>query len=339
VAAIASTPTVSVLLPVFNAAGTLEPCLRSIRRQTLADFECLVVDDGSTDRSAEIAAGLVRDDPRFRLIARPHQGLVATLDAGIDLCAGRVVARMDADDLMHRERLAAQLAALDDDASLAAVGCGVRLWPRRALTGRRRDYERWLNALSSAALVARDAFVECPVAHPSLMIRRDVLRAFRYRDQGWAEDYDLVLRLLAAGLGVGSTPRRLLLWRDRPDRLSRVDPRYGLDRFTACKAHFLASGFLARSEGYVLWGYGSTGRTLRRALAAHGKRPTHIVEIKRGRIGQRIHGGPVVAPEALRDLRDTPLVVSVAFDGPRREIREWLRAHGFDEGRDFVCAA
>jgi hypothetical protein len=246
---------------------------------------------------------------------------------------------MDADDVMRRDRLALQVAALAAAPGLAAVGAHVRLFPRARLGPGRRAYERWLNGIASPAAVRREALVECPIAHPTLAIRTGVLRAFGYRDAGWAEDYDLVLRLLADGREIGVVPRRLLLWRDRPERLSRTSPVYGIPRFTACKAAFLAAGFLARDEGYVLWGYGHTGRALARALRAHGKRPTHVIELHPRRLGNVIAGAPVVPPAALRDLPRRPIVVSVARAGPRAAVRAALAALGLEELRDFVCAA
>lgn len=330
---------VSVLLPAFNAAATLPACLASLRRQTLASWECVLIDDGSTDGTLAVAERAAALDPRILVRTAPHRGLLPALRDGLAACRGDVIARMDADDLMHRDRLQAQVEALRTDASVAAVGCRVRIFPRATLTQRRRDYEAWLNAIDGPDTVAREALVECPVAHPTLAVRRHVLEAFGYPDSAWPEDYDLVLRLLAAGHRIGTVPRRLLAWRDSPTRLSRVDPRYGLDRFTACRAHYLASGFLARADRYVLWGYGGTGRALRRALAQYGRLPSHIVEIKRTRLGQRIHGAPVVTPEALATLRGVPIVVSVAFAGPRNEIRHALQEMGFLESRDFVCAA
>jgi hypothetical protein len=200
-----------------------------------------------------------------------------------------------------------------------------------------REYEGWLNSLRTDRDVARDAFVECPIAHPALMVRREWIAA-GYRDCGWPEDYDLVLRLLASGARIGMVPRRLLAWRDGPLRLSRSHYRYALKRFTACKASFLVEGHLAGPD-YILWGYGGTGRALRRALAEQGRHPSHIVEVKATRIGQRIHGAPVIPIDALPALRGRPIVVSVARAEPRREIRGALARMGFIEGTDFVCAA
>ena len=331
-------PQVSVLLPAWNAAATLGACLRSIARQTFTSWECIIVDDGSTDATADIADAAASDDARFRALRTPHQGLVAALNAGLAECHAPLIARMDADDLMHRERLAAQVAMLVREPQLSAVGCHVRIFPRRAMSPRLLEYEAWLNGLRTADDVRRDAFVECPVAHPTLMMRRDVA-GLRYQDRGWPEDYDLILRALAAGMPVGVVPRRLHAWRDRPESISRTDARYTQDRFVACKAHYLAAGFLASRDDYILWGYGGTGRVLRRELAGRGKHPSHIVEVKAGRLGQRILGAPVIPPEQLAALRGTPVVVSVARAGPRAEIRAEMAAMGFAEGYDYICAA
>jgi glycosyltransferase involved in cell wall biosynthesis len=330
---------VSVLLPFRNAAATLATALRSVVRQRCQDFECLLIDDGSSDDSGAIAAEQVARDRRLRLVSGPGVGLVAALNLGLESCRGHFIARMDADDLMHRERLSAQLAWFLGHPELVAVGSRVRLFPRVGMTEGLLAYERWLNGITAAEDVAREAFVECPVAHPTLMIRRREMLAERYCDRGWPEDYDLVLRLLAAGHRLGVVPRRLHAWRDSPGRLSRTCPRYGLGRFTACKAAFLSTGFLSGTARYGLWGFGDTGRQLRKALLAHGKAPAWIVELHKGRIGNRIHGAPVIAPSGLGGVERLPIVVSVAGIEARGLIREEMRKQGFEEGVDYVCAA
>jgi cellulose synthase/poly-beta-1,6-N-acetylglucosamine synthase-like glycosyltransferase len=328
-----------VLLPVFNGEATLAACLRSIARQTEPDWECVLVDDGSSDGSLACARRFAATDRRFRVVGSRRAGLVETLNAGLARCRGRFVARMDADDLMHRARLREQVAALEAHPDLAAVGCHVRLFPRGALAQGMRAYERWLRSIDSPRRVREEAFVECPLAHPTLMVRREVLQALRYRQCGWPEDYDLVLRLLEGGEHLSVVPRRLLCWRHGPDRLSHTSPVYSIASFTACKACFLARGFLSARESYVLWGYGATGKALRAALCEHGKRPSAIVELHPGRIGTEIHGAPVIHPEELESRPLQPLVVSVAGAAARGEIRSALTALGYRELRDFVCAA
>jgi glycosyltransferase involved in cell wall biosynthesis len=332
-------PRVSILLPVRDADSTLATSLESVARQREVSFECLVLDDGSQDGSLRIAEKKAARDPRFRVLRLARSGIVSALNAGVGEARGSLLARIDADDWMRSNRLAVQAALLTEHAAWAAVGCRVRIFPRRQLGAGMRRYEAWLNGLTSPQKVRADAFVECPVAHPGLMIRREVARAFPYRDLPWPEDYDLILRLLLAGHEIGSTETRLLGWRHSPSRLSLSDPRYSQDAFTACKAEFLAQGFLRECERYTLWGHGETGRKLAKALAAHGKRAERIVEVHPRRIGRKIGGAPVVAPSALRGPDGSRLIASVSGEPARAEIRHHLDALGYLEGLDYVCAA
>jgi glycosyltransferase involved in cell wall biosynthesis len=332
-------PRISVLLPVWNAAATLPACLASLRRQTATDWECVLVDDGSTDASLALAGAWAAREPRLRVLARPHGGLVDALNAGLAECRGGLIARMDADDLMHPERLEAQAKTLGASPALAAVGCHPRLFSRQKIGPGLRAYARWLRSIDSPRRVREEAFVECPVAHPTLMLRSRWLRELGYRERGWPEDYDLVLRLLERGGQIGVVARRLLSWRHTPGRLSRSHARYTQARFTACKADFLARGFLAGGADYGLWGYGGTGRLLARALREHGKRPRLIVELHPRRIGKTIQGAPVIPPSELRRGLGVPLVVSVAGATARGQIRAELAKLGLRETRDFVCAA
>jgi glycosyltransferase involved in cell wall biosynthesis len=332
------TPRVSILMPVYDAADTLHACLQSIRGQSMRDFECVIVDDGSKDASLQIAQTAARADARFKVLAKPHRGLVDALNSGIDACSAPLIARMDADDLMHDERLRLQLAALEDR-GLSAVGCHVRIFSAEDLGHGRLAYQRWLNSMFTADDVAREIFIECPIAHPTLVIRGEALRQLRYRDEGWPEDYDLLHRMVAEGHRLGVVGSALLSWRDGPSRLSRTDDRYGIDAFTRCRAHHLAHTFLREHAEYVLWGYGGTGKALRRALSEHDKKPRAIVDLHPGRLGQTIFGAPVIAHEALETIRGIPILASVAGLEARTRIREALHAMRFTEGRDYVCCA
>ena len=334
-----SSPLISILLPVWNAERTLSACLKSLQRQHEQSWECILVDDGSQDTSLAQARQVAAQDTRIVVIATAHHGLVAALNTGLSHCRGQFIARMDADDLMHRQRLDRQRQALESDSGIAAVGCHVRIFPRQHLRDGRRAYEQWLNRIQTPRQVCEEAFVECPIAHPTLMIRRSILQTEGYRDCGWPEDYDLILRLLAAQYTLGVVPQRLLSWRDQPTRLSRTHAAYSLDRFTACKAAFLAQTFLADTDAYILWGYGETGKALRRALVPYGKQPIYIVELHPGRLGKRIHGAPVIPPADLIDVTRHPVVVSVAGMKARGEIRDEMVKMGFRECVDFICAA
>ncbi len=330
---------ISILLPAYDCAETLAECLESVSCQRETSWECIVVDDGSSDCTPDIAREFAARDGRFRLVSTPHAGIVRALGAGLEFCSAPFIARMDADDRMHPERLSLQREALARNPDWDAVGCHVRIFPRDHLTPGRLAYEAWLNSVEQPEQLAAEALIECPIAHPTLFARREAMQDFGYRDRGWPEDYDLVLRWLAAGKKIGVVPQALLDWRDTPDRLSRSSDCYASDRFARCKAEHLAQGFLSGQRHYILWGYGDTGRVLRRELASHERHPSHIVELHPGRLGQRIHGALVIPPDALPHLEQQPIVTSVAGAGPRGQIRAALREMGFSEGVDFVVAA
>jgi len=332
-------PRVTILLPARDAAATLPACLRSIARQSHADFCCLVIDDGSRDATAATAQEFAARDRRFALLAGEGRGITAALLRGLDRVDSPFLARMDADDVMHRDRLRLQLAALERSAELALVGCHARPFPGPAIGAGMRAYATWLRSIRCADDVARDAFIECPLLHPTWCARTSALRRHGYRQGDWPEDYELLLRMLQSGERLGVVPRILHGWRRAPDSASATDPRYSIAAFGRLRAAYLASGILAPVDRYVLWGYGSTGKSLRRELERHGKSPVAIVELHPGRLGQTIHGAPVVPPRATDELAEWPLIASVAGIGARRQLRAFLHRRGRREGRDFVCAA
>ena len=151
--------------------------------------------------------------------------------------------------------------------------------------------------------VAANIFVECPLAHPTFMFRARVLaEAGGYRDRAWPEDYDLLLRLWRRGHRFVAAPRVLLDWRDDPGRLSRTHPAYSLAAFRACRVHHLRRSVLRGRSGVVVWGAGPTGKSLAREFARQGVRVQAFVEVDPRKIGQQIHGAPVLGVEAVREV-------------------------------------
>ncbi len=335
-----SSPKVSVLLPVFNAAEYLLVCLKSLERQTLKNFEIVAIDDGSTDGSTEILRQWGRLHGRLRLFKRRHQGLVPSLNAGLESCRGDLVARMDADDVAHPRRLELQAQLLHSCQEVDIVSCLVQHFPARQVAQGFRLYDDWLNSLVDHDEMFRERFAESPIAHPSVMFRKTAVDDIGgYRDSGWPEDYDLWLRLFEIGTVFAKVPRLLQFWRESPERLSRTDPRYSSDAFLRCKAHFFARGPGATGKTVILWGAGPNGKRLYRYLSEEGVVIRAIIDIDPAKIGRQVRGTPVVAPETLPDLLDerTIVVAAVASRGARQLIRCRLIEAGLIEGQDFWC--
>jgi hypothetical protein len=341
-------PRVAVLLPVRDAARTLGGAARSILRGSFRDLTLVVVDDGSSDATPAVLERLAARDRRVRVVRGPadgrSEGIALALQRGLRHCDAPLVARMDADDVAWPGRLSAQVAALDADPTLAAVGARVRLFPGGAVRDGMRRYVAWLNGLTSPALVARDLFVEAPLVHPAAVIRREALETVGgWRDGPFPEDYDLWLRLAAAGGALTNLPATLLDWRESGGRLTRTDPRYDLARHMALKCAALAAGPLAGAVAggreVALWGAGETGRAFADALAREGLRVAAFLEVDRKKVGRTIRGAPVHAYEDVERVRGLPLLVAVGAPGARDLIRAELGKRGFEELRDFRCVA
>jgi glycosyltransferase involved in cell wall biosynthesis len=205
-------PLVTVLMPVYNAEAYVAEAIESILVQTHKDFTFLILDDGSTDGTLEIVRSY--DDPRIRLIAGDaNLGITRRLNQGLELCAGELVARMDADDLSHPWRLASQVAYLSANPSCAMVATGARLIDAEGkYLG---PYDPW-GADPYFALN-----FDCYICHPSVMMRKScVMDAGGYL-MDYAEDFDLWWRLSRAHpIHVMKEP--LLSYRLHADNLSHV---------------------------------------------------------------------------------------------------------------------
>lgn len=327
-------------MPVHNARSSLERALDSIARQQGIAWECVVVDDGSSDGSGDILDAYGRRDSRFKVVRLPHGGIVRALNAGVEQCRAPYIARMDADDVSHRDRLRVQVAFLESRPDIDVASCLLRKFPRPALRVGMLRYEAWLNSLLDSDEMARDMFVESPLAHPTAVMRRSTLeRVGGYHDVAWAEDYDLWLRIHTAGGRFAKVPRLLFFWSDLPDRLSRTSQRYGLSNFRRCKVCYLRQGPLRGHDRVVVWGAGRTGKRVALALLEQGVKVEAFVELHPRKIGQNIHGAMAIRPQDLPTTRGLPVLVAVGKEGAREIIRNDLRVLEYVEGRDYWCVA
>jgi hypothetical protein len=328
------------LLPVRDGAEYLEEAAASLESQTDGDFEVLAVDDGSADATPELLAAWAARDLRVRVIRQERSGIVAALERARGAARGAYLARMDADDVCEPRRFELQRALLDRSPGLGGCGARVRYFPRHRLRDGARRYEAWLNLATTAAEVARELFVECPLAHPTFFLRAHaVARVGGYQNHGWPEDYDLLLRLWGSGWELANVPEVLLHWRERSGRLSRTHGAYAPEAFVACKVHHLRATLLRVERPVAVWGAGPVGKAFSRALAAAGTRVAAFVEVDPRKIGQEIHGAPVLDTSKGLALQGVFHLAAVGQPGGRETLRSVLREGGLEELRDFVAVA
>jgi hypothetical protein len=266
---------------------------------------------------------------------------VAALNLALDEARAPIVARMDADDTAHPRRLAAQLARLRADPRVDVLGCLVATggMAGEAAGAGMRAYVAWVNGLVDHETMARARFVESPIVHPSVAMRAQALRELGgYRDFEGPEDYDLWLRALDAGLRFAKLPEVLLEWRDSRARLTRTHARYSARAFVSLKVASLGRRVLGGRPA-VVWGAGPIGKAFAQALQGAGHRVAAFVEVDRRKIGQRIHGAPVVAVGEARRFQGALHLGAVGQKGARERIREEVVRLGLVDGQDFFAVA
>lgn len=333
-------PVISIIMPFRDAAATLPMCLASICRQTLGDFELLAIDDGSADESAELVRALAARDARVILLEPGRIGLVAALNLGVAQSRTPLLARMDADDLMHPQRLALQRDFLEAHPEIALVAARAAIFPKRLVRAGYQEYVRWQNACLTPEQIAAAIYIESPFAHPSVTLRRSALAAAggHYADGAFPEDYELWLRMCHAGLALAKLPQTLLAWRESPGRASRVDPRYRREAFDILRARFLAEDArLRQGRDLVYWGAGRPTRLRARRLIDQGFPPVAWIDIDPAKIGHVVWGAPVRPPEWLA-CRSRPFVlIYVTAHGARAYAEGRLAEWGYRPGEDYLA--
>lgn len=240
-----TTPLVSVIIPAYNVEAWIGQTLNSVLRQTLSDWECIVIDDGSSDNTPIVVSSV--DDNRVRLIAQGNAGVSAARNAGLEVARGRYIAFLDADDLWHPRALEHMCAALSAQPSCALCWAdfvrfedktnimlplpGTRLWH----TG-----NAW-----------EDMLVDCFMQFGAICVRADAAKDV-YFDTSLqiCEDRDWLLRLLRGRLAVHA-PYAVHFYRQRANSAIRGYNRFLEDEEAMLRAHLAGEGVSDRLKKRV----------------------------------------------------------------------------------------
>lgn len=329
----------SIVLPVRNAAKTLSECLESIRRQTYNDWELVVVNDGSTDDTLSILENFSQSDSRIKILSPGRIGLVPAINLGHTYATADLVARMDADDIMHPERLARQVDYLQEHTEIDVLATQVRLFPEEEIQAGYREYIRWQNDCLTPREIAENIYVESPIANPSVMFRRQIYEQHGpYQDGLFPEDYEFWLRLHAAGVKMAKLPQVLLDWRESAGRATRVDPRFSRDAFNNVRADYLAEDArLHTSRPIVVWGAGRRTRLRVRLIEARGIHISAYIDIDPHKIGRKVGDALVHSSAWLKDSPRPFVLVYVTNHGARAVIADELEQYGYRCGEDYLA--
>ena len=206
-------PQLSVIMPVYNAGPHLAEAIESILKQTFTDYELIIINDGSTDNTADIIGRI--KDRRVRVMSQKNRGLVASLNRGIKASKGRYVARMDADDISLPHRFSKQMSYLSHNKEVVLLGSSYSEIDHKSNRGSN------VPVIEDDGDLRREMYFKNPFGHGTTMMKVDAVKQAGGYDQAYwpAEDYDLWRRLAKLGK-IANINEVLYLYRLNQDGIS-----------------------------------------------------------------------------------------------------------------------
>ena len=240
-----STPKLTILMPLYNAAPFISEAIDSVLSQSMTDFELLIVDDSSEDESVEIIKSY--DDDRIRLLQRQHLGIDSTLNYGLTQSRSDIIARFDADDICFPQRLEQQYKFLSSNPEYVICGGNAEYIDARGDHLFYFDCKGYSNNEIHSKLHSH-----CPFIHSAVMYRKkEVLMAGGYSIHAHNfEDYLLWVRIAKFGL-FANLKERLIKVRFNPQSVT-IDEKWRGDTFRTLKGKIIRTGTITENEGQQL---------------------------------------------------------------------------------------
>jgi glycosyltransferase involved in cell wall biosynthesis len=327
---------IGLIVPFFQAFGYLDRAIESVIAQTYTDWELILVSNNGDKESRDIAEKWVRLDSRVSLIEEPQQGIAYALNTGLLSCNRPLVARMDADDIALPHRLEKQVSFLQSHPDIGAVATQTDF---SSAIGESQGYQlfvEWQNQIISPDDHRKNRFVESPLAHPSIMFRRELIDKHGwYSEDHVPEDYELWLRWMDKGVQIAKIPEKLLIWNDHAWRLSRTHSNYVEEAFDKVKCHYLAKWIkrtVPDSKKIVVCGTGKKSKQRAQLLSQYGINITGFTDVVQKNSKDFIPLGKIYHSS------EYFLINFISKRGVGEEIRKYFLSIGFQEERDFILA-
>ena len=333
-------PEVSVILPFHKNASTLQAAIQSIIEQNFKDWELILVDNTAYPESRILAEKYQNNNPRIRLIHEYNQGIAFALNSGIRVSAAGLIARMDADDIAHPDRLEKQVEYLKKYPLIDVVSCRCKVpvmneWNNEGY----RFYAEWQNNIITPEDHLLTRFTESPLAHPTVVFRKKLIEKYGYYNRGsLPEDYELWLRWMDKGIHFYKLPEYLLEWNDSPERLSRTHTHYSDDAFWQVKCHYLAkylkdSGII-KNRKVIICGTSAEIRKKSSEIEQQGIPVYAHTDVKTPNSGNL----KFIAYNEVCDPDEFFIINLIRKRNAGQDIKDYYSKFGFENGRDLILA-
>jgi len=330
---------ISIILPFKNTARYLPQCLNSIIAQTYNHWELLIVDDNSTDDSCQIVSFYAEKDNRIKLLRNEGSGIIDALKTAYKNGQGKLITRMDSDDVMHIEKLNMMHIDLENNGQgHLALGL-VKYFSKNGVGKGYKAYEDWLNKLTRTGQNFSEIYKECVIPSPCWMVHRsDFEKCGGFRSNIYPEDYDLAFRFYKNNLRCIPSKRILHYWRDHQSRASRTSEHYKENSFIELKINYFLELDYNKNKPLVVWGAGKKGKKIARLLLKLGIEFDWLCDNHK-KIGKHIYDIKLRHFNELNSLKEPRIIIAVANFTEQNDIRDHLNRNHINTSEDcfFFC--
>jgi len=253
---------ISVVMPVYNAEKYLKTSIESILNQTFSNFEFIIINDGSTDRSLEIIQRYAKKDDRIKVISRENKGIVRSLNEGIKAAKGKYIARMDADDIAYSERFEKQVSFLEDNLEYGIVASFVEIFGDAYDLEYNKFVERNHNKEDFEFIdLLCGGFSIC---HPTVIIKKELFNKYGYycEKYKYCEDLELWIRFMLNGVKIKNLPIVLLKYRKDIGSKTYQDQDIYINDIVNMRLEAInkINNIGNKPINYYIWGAGNGGK-------------------------------------------------------------------------------
>ena len=320
-------PLVSILIPFKNTFSYLQDCLDSILKQTYTNWELIIVDDFSTDKSYDLVADYAVKEKRITLLKNTNPGIINALRLAFKNSTGQLVTRMDSDDIMHENKLSVLAGNLITKGRKHVATGLVSYFSAEGISDGYKNYEKWLNGLTQKGKNYSELYKECVIPSPCWMIHReDLIACDAFNANRYPEDYDLTFRFCEYHYKVIPCDKILHYWRDYGTRASRTDSNYAENSFLELKTHYFLKLHYDSKKTLVVWGAGKKGKTMAKLLIDN-KIPFEWICDNPKKIGKHIYNKLLQPFTYLETIDYTQSIITVANKKEQQEISSYLKRH------------
>lgn len=327
---------VSIVIPFKNTEAFLAECLQSVINQEYETWEVWAVNDHSEDLSRQIAMDFAQKDARINILDNTGTGIIEALRLAYSNSKGRLITRMDSDDIMTPDKLGVMVdSLLKHGKGHLAVG-QVNYFSERGISNGYRRYEKWINGLTETGRNYSEIYKECVIPSPCWMVYREDFEACgAFEPDRYPEDYDLTFRFRQQGLTCIPCDKVLHLWRDYDTRTSRTSEHYAQNYFLDIKLHYFLEQDYNPQRPLAVWGAGKKGKSIAKGLIDQKVGFEWLCD-NPNKIGKSIYGIEMKHFTQLDTMKNVQSIITVANEMAQSQIRNYLSRANHKEMEDYL---